>query len=182
MAMRRVGLPAAAVAVAVAGCGGGGGAPAASPPAPPGAVLSSAAPVSASPTPSVVDQVLTQYTAFWAMITPASQAPVAQRRAVLAPYAMDPELSRLLRGLVAAEAVGEGQYGAEVPRARVASVRGAVADVVDCQDASNAGKISLKTGKKLTRGVVRNPVTATLRRASDGRWRVATVEFGGGGC
>jgi hypothetical protein len=130
----------------------------------------------------VADQVLAQYTAFWTVITPASRAPAARRRAILAPYATDPELSRLLRGLVAAEAVGEGQYGAEVPRARVTSVRGDTAAVIDCQDASNAGKLSLETGKKLTRGVARNPVNATLRRGTDGRWRVATVEFTRGEC
>jgi hypothetical protein len=147
-------------------------------------------PSAATPTASVsvparvpvVDLVLAQYTAFWKTITPAAQAPASRRRAILAPVAADPELSRLLRGLVAAEAVGEGQYGVEVPRARVTNVRGATADVVDCQDASHAGKTNRRTGKPITRGVARNPVKATLRRGADGIWRVATVEFRGGTC
>ncbi len=132
--------------------------------------------------PPVAEQVLAQYTVFWTVITPASRAPADRRRAILAPYTTDPELSRLLRGLAAAEAVGEGQYGAEVPRATVTSVRGDTAAVRDCQDASHAGKISLKTGKPITVGVPRNPVNATLRRGPDGRWRVSTVEFTGRTC
>jgi hypothetical protein len=130
----------------------------------------------------VTQQVLAQYAAFWTVITPASRAPANRRRAILVPYATDPELGRLLRGLAASEAVGEGQYGAEVPRATVTAIRGDTAAVRDCQDASHAGKISLKTGKPITVGVSRDPVNATLRLGPDGRWRVSTVEFTGGTC
>ena len=79
--------------------------------------------------------------------------------------------------MAAADAVGEGQYGAEMPRARVTSARGEVATVRDCQDASMAGRLERRTGKRITVGVARNPVRATLRRGADGRWRVSTVEF-----
>jgi hypothetical protein len=153
----------------------------AAPSAPTGSA--SGTPSAASSTePPVEADVLAQYAGFWTVIVPASRARADRRRAIVAQYATDPELSRLLRGLVAAEMVGEGQYGAAVPHARVVSVRGSVAMVRDCQDASRAGRISLKTGKPITRGVARNPVKASLARDVDGRWRVSTVEFTGGTC
>jgi hypothetical protein len=132
--------------------------------------------------PTEDQQVLRQYAAFWTVITSASQAAASRRPALLAPYATEPELSRLLRGLLATDAAGQRQYGAAIPRARVVSIRGATASVADCQNAAGAGLASRTTGERLTRGVVRNPVNATLLRGSDGRWRVSTVEFTKGRC
>ncbi len=170
-----------AAVLAISGCGGSSGAAQTPPPAPARLPTSAATPAP-SPSPSPGAAVLAQYAAFWAAITPASRTPAEGRRAILTSYATDPELSRLLRGLLAAEAAGEGQYGAEVPHARVTSIRDDTASVADCQDASHAGRTSLATGKPITRGIARNPVRATLRRGADGRWRVETVIFPGGSC
>jgi hypothetical protein len=154
-------------------------------PASPTAALSASSTPSATPSssaPSEAGQVLAQYQAFWTLLTPVSQAPASRRRAMLVPYVTEPELSRLLRGLLAADAVGEGIYGAAVPHARVTSVRGDTAAVADCQDASHSGRTRRATGKPINRGVPRNPVQATLRRGPDGQWRTSTVHFLGGSC
>jgi len=131
---------------------------------------------------SEAERVLAQYATFWTLITPASRAAPSSRRAMLAPYATDPELSRLLRGLLATDAVDQQDYGAPIPHARVTTIRGNTAGVFDCQDASRAGLASRSSGRRLTRGVSRNPVNATLLRGPDGQWRMSTVEFPGGSC
>jgi len=139
-------------------------------------------PVRPSSAPDEAGQVLARYAAFWTLVTAVSQAPALRRRAMLVSYVTEPELGRLLRGLLAADAVGEGVYGAAVPHARVTSIRGDMAAVTDCQDASRSGRTRRATGKPINRGVPRNPVQATLRRGPDGRWRTSTVHFVGGSC
>src|SRR4051812_675068 len=46
--------------------------------------------------PSEQDQVLEEYRAFWRSLTPAANAPSTDRRQLLAPLAVDPELKSLL--------------------------------------------------------------------------------------
>jgi hypothetical protein len=46
----------------------------------------------------------------------------------------------------------------------------------DCQDSSHAGNADRATGKRLTVGVPRHPVTATMHLV-DGTWRVAFVAY-----
>lgn len=158
-----------------AGCGGGGhGGTAQS---------ASTAPVSATPTPTATAldarvAVLDQYRSFWAELTPASRKPAPQRRSLLASVAADPELTSLLRGMAAADSKHQVFYGANIPRPTISSIsptRG-VAVVDDCQDSSHAGLAARSTGRKLTIGVDRNHVVATLHLLA-GSWRVVFVSY-----
>jgi hypothetical protein len=93
-------------------------------------------------------------------------------------YAVDPELSSLLRGMAAADAKGQAFYGENVPRPKLIrlSIPKGVAVVDDCQDSSQAGIEDAKTHKHLTIGVSRNHVVVTMHRSTQG-WRVAFVSY-----
>jgi len=138
---------------------------------------------SPSPTPTTEEQrILAQYTAFWKILTPTSEAPAAERRQMLEPYAADPELSRVLRGMLAQDRLGRGLYGEAILYPRIQWIKGSRSLIKDCQDASNDGQIERATGKKLTKGTPRHPVTATMVKGKDGQWRVNTVDLPGGTC
>lgn len=123
-------------------------------------------------------QILSQYSGFWAELAPASKAAASRRRALLSPYATDPELTSLLRGMARGDRQGTVFYGADRPRPKVArlSVQQGIAVINDCQDSSRAGNADRSTGRHLTVGVARHLVTATMHLVQ-GSWRVAFVTY-----
>jgi hypothetical protein len=164
-----------AVAAGCSGGGHGGTAQSAStaPVTPPSSSQAS------TPTADARTQVLEQYTAFWKELTPASLAPASQRRPLLAPFAADPELASLLKGIARDRQAGRVFYGQPLVRAELTQLsesRG-VAVVSDCQDATHTGDKDLRTGRLLTKGTARTLVVATLHRSSDSKWRVTFVSF-----
>jgi hypothetical protein len=138
---------------------------------------------SASPTPTTGEErILAQYRAFFNIQASASGSPEAQRRAMLEPYATDPALSRVLRGMHTSDKLGQVGYGQAVVRPSVTKIDGRVAWVGDCQDTSASGRKERATGKVVTRGTKQAKVAATLKRGPDGVWRVATVDYQGDRC
>jgi hypothetical protein len=121
--------------------------------------------------------VLRQYNAFWRALPAASAAPSdTARLAALFDTTTMPELSQLVGKLGAQRAAGEVLYGWDVPRAKVAGIVSGAAKITDCQDSSKAGVQEIATGRKLTVGVARHPVMATLllRGAA---WKVSTITY-----
>jgi hypothetical protein len=168
----------ACLAVLIAGCsngGHGGTAQSAStaPVSPP-----SVTPASPSPTTDVRAEALGQYRAFWTRLTPASRAPAANRAAMLSPFATNPELRSLLEGMARGDRAGTVFYGQDVPRPVVAqlSVPQGLAVIRDCQDSSKSGNADRASGRRLTVGVARHLVIATMHLV-DGTWRVAFVSY-----
>src|SRR4051812_30279647 len=167
-----------ATAGVIAGCSSGSGSPSLAGPS--GSTSPSLA--ASQPTPTTPSdaktQVLSQYSAFWAELAPASKAAASRRRALLSPYATDPELSSLLHGMSRGDNQGTVFYGADRPRPHVArlSVQQGIAVINDCQDSSHAGNADSSTGRRLTVGVARHPVTATMHLVQ-GTWRVAFVSY-----
>jgi hypothetical protein len=178
-------LIAAGVLVAVAASascsGGSGGLRIADSSATPSTVTS--APVVA-PGASARQQVIEQYDAFWSHVPQASRAPATRRRAILAPFAVDPELTSLLQGMATQDVRGEVIYGTNIPRPTVKSLSEAqgVAVVTDCQDSSHSGVERRSDHRLLTVGVARNPVVATMQRDGDGTWRVSFVSYPNRSC
>jgi hypothetical protein len=167
----------AAVAVAITGCSSSS-----SKLADPLPSRTSVSPSSASVTPSptsAADAALAQYRAFWAALTPASKAPASERRAMLAPYAADPELTSLLNGIARDRDSGRVYYGTPVLRPKITTLSTArrLAVINDCQDASRTGDKDLKSGRLLTKGTPATPVVSTLHLLNDGTWRVVFVSF-----
>lgn len=72
-------------------------------------------------------------------------------------------------------------YGAVTPRITGARLEGDRAVVTDCQDGSQAGLADSATGQPRNVGPSRNAVSATMAREAGG-WRVAKIEYPGGGC
>jgi len=163
----------AALVAGVVGCGGSE--PAAHPSSSP---VATSAPTSPPSSPSVRQTILAQYAAFWAQLTPVSEAPGGTRKAMLAPYAADPELSSLLRGMANADSKGQVFYGRNRPRPKVTqlSVSRGVAVVDDCQDSSHAGIANRSTHHPITVGVARNHVVVTMHLVG-GMWRVVFVSY-----
>lgn len=136
----------------------------------------------ASPTPSSASEqqaILGQYRKFWSSLTSVSRMPASQRRAALTPFTMDPELKSLLAGMVATDRKDEVFYGAHMPRAEKASLSpdGSRAVIDDCQDSSRTGLARRSDLAPLTKGMIRNHVVVTMRRADNAVWKVYFVSY-----
>lgn len=125
------------------------------------------------------DEVLSQYRQFWSVLPGVSAAKANERRGMLQPFATGPELSSLLQAMRAADSRGTVFYGKDIPRPTVEtlSVAQKVAVINDCQDSSHAGNKDRRTGRRLTVGVARHLVVATMNLGPDGKWRVASVSY-----
>ena len=147
----------------------------------PSAIGSSPTVAVPSPSPADAQQVLAQYKRFWTDALPrAFSVKAEQRRAILAPVVMDPELTTLLHNMTETDKAGEKGYGADIPLRQRLEIRAGISLVRGCLDSSRAGFADLLTGKEKTRGIAQNPVLVNLRRAGDGVWRVSDVSYPGG--
>jgi hypothetical protein len=165
------------LAVLAAGCTNAGGVIRDTPTA--GTTTGAASPLT-SPSPTATSEasrILAQYRAFWNIEASAAQAPAAEREALLRPYATEPLLSRVLRGMSASDNLGQVAYGEVVPHPIITKIERGVASIRDCQDASKAGRKERDTGRIVTRGTSRDLAVATVKRGPDGVWRVATVDY-----
>lgn len=126
-------------------------------------------------TPGSAD-ILDQYRAFFASLTPLSKASYDARLAAMQKLATDPELTRVMGGMAASTQAGEVFYGEDIIRPMIVSVVGDVATIADCQDTSNHGRERLATGEKVTVGVKNTLANITMKRGADGVWRVAAIE------
>ena len=162
-------------AVAISGCASGGGKPAAhdSP------VPSISSPTATSATPSLSAEqlaVVRAYDSFWSALPDASKLPSdARRLAALQPVATDPEISQLIATLHQQWQKHRVLYGAHVAHVRAVTISSDKAELNDCQDASGAG-IATASGRKITVGVKRNPVVATLLLRG-GVWKVSVISY-----
>lgn len=139
-------------------------------------------PVGASPaTPSQSAEeaaILAQYRAFFHALTPASTLGEDARLNLMRTLAVDPELRRVMGGMAASDAAGEVGYGETVVRPKLsAAVDGDTANLTDCQDGSQSGRMKAATGVKTTVGTSHDFAKVSMKRGPDGTWRVATVEY-----
>jgi hypothetical protein len=114
------------------------------------------------------------------VLAPASRrAKPAEERALLGAFVSDPALKSLLAGISRERQRGRVFYGADLPRPSIQTLSEdrAIAVVNDCQDSTGSGVFDLKTGRKLTKGVARNHVIATLHRQPDQVWRVVFISY-----
>jgi len=169
-------MTAAAAALAVAalsGCSSQGAATL--PPKSTGPSVPSSTP---APAPSSAGAaVIAAYTAYFPVSKAAEAAGPSRAKRMLAPYAAEPYLSRVLSQMAAYRARHEVAWGHVIPHITRVSVRGGLAQVHDCQDASHAALASSRTGRVIpsTRGSARTYLIATLARGADGRWRLTSL-------
>jgi hypothetical protein len=117
--------------------------------------------------------VATAYARFWATVYGLDDRPLDRWPALLAAVSTEPLLPRLLDGMRGQRQSGIREYGTVTTRPVTVAVHGAVATLLDCQDASGAGEAYLDSGLPTTVGQARTPIAAALRRGRDGRWRVS---------
>ncbi|MCK2243699.1 MULTISPECIES: hypothetical protein [unclassified Crossiella] len=141
---------------------------------------SSASPPSTSTDPS--SSIRSAYQEFWQVAAAIDKQPESEWQTRMSAVAADPQLRRTVQGLGLLREQSVVLYGSTTARITNVELAGDRATVQDCQDGSKAGQADAKTGKPKTVGVARNPVTATMQRGTDGRWRVSDVVFGGGAC
>jgi hypothetical protein len=124
------------------------------------------------------------YQQFWDLQVRFDSAyPEDQWRAVLSSVTADPELTRSVDGALVQKRNGIKAYGWIGTHPVVSPINGAnTAAIKDCQDASHAGQADARTGAPRSVGIKNMPVTATLLRGADGRWRVSDVRYPGGRC
>lgn len=126
---------------------------------------------------TVEEQILAQYREFFVVLDSLADLPASERPAVLREIATDPQYSRTLDGLAAADAAGETNYGQSKVNPRVSNVGLATAVVQDCQDGSQTGRARKSDGTKLTVGPPAELATTQMRRGPDGVWRVAEIVY-----
>ena len=143
---------------------------------PPNPQTTPTSPSSQSISALTASAILTQYRAFFAALTPASKATPAVRYAMMKKVSAEPELTRLLGGIAAAQRVGEVFYGEDLVRPQIIRVSGVHATLRDCADTSQHGRLKIATGKRVTVGYKNDLAIVTMIHGSDGVWRVATVE------
>ena len=150
----------------------------------PTAASSPAGAPSSSPTPADEQEaLLAQYRKFWASLTSVSRMPAAQRRVVLAALAVDPALKSVLYGMSQADLKRQVLYGANLPRPRVRiNPDSTTALVDDCQDSSRAGVADRATGRRVTIGVTRNHVSATMKKKPGELWKIAFIDYAKSAC
>jgi hypothetical protein len=130
--------------------------------------------------PPADQQVLAQYRLLWQRALPAAaQAPSGQRRDILAAVMTGGALGRAVGAYATLDKRHQKAYGADLPLHENVVVRGTTAVVTGCLDSSKGGVADKKTGRKLTKGLNRNPTTVTFTRGSDGVWRVLDSSFPG---
>lgn len=162
----------AVAAAAVAGCGSSQ-APVALPPR--AAVHSPAQAVVAKPT--VREQVVSAYTAYWQATAAATDAGQATRaRAILAPYLPPSSLPAMIAALRQDWAAHAVTDGSPVLHITSVSVRQGTATVSDCVDLSHAGLRDARTGQVFPHsfGSPRASYFASLVRRG-GRWLVSNL-------
>lgn len=131
---------------------------------------------SASPSPQEA-AILSQYRAFFASITRLSKEKYEVRYPAMQKLAVDPELTQVMGGIAASQRAGEVLYGDVVLRPTILTVDGGTALLKDCQDTSQHGRMKVSTGKKVTVGRVNDLAKVTMKRGTDGVWRMATIAY-----
>lgn len=104
--------------------------------------------------------------------------PQKQWADLLAPYAIDPVLTRALQSAAAGVAQGKKNYGAPIhhPYWQVPVNGKDTATMGDCMDDSHTGSMDATTGKELTVGTATDNTTISAVKI-DGHWKIADFAF-----
>ncbi|MFD0850961.1 hypothetical protein ACFQ07_01880 [Actinomadura adrarensis] len=117
-----------------------------------------------------------------AVLDRAVSIPAATRRQQLSRHMIDPQLSKVLDSSRRYDADGIGTYGTSITHIKSVQVVADEGTVRDCQDGRNSGLIYKSSKKKINRGVQETNIKATLKKGTDGRWRVSRYSILGEGC
>lgn len=139
-----------------------------------------------SPSPSTPhDVIVTTYTRYWSVLAEAGRSSPDEARRLLKPYVQGAYLDHLVDGVRRMEEQGREPYGQMIPGVKEVRVGGKYAEVVDCQDMSQAGMADRRTHRLIpesAKGRARADIRAKLQQSSDGRWRLIGLNIKGATC
>jgi hypothetical protein len=131
-------------------------------------------------------RILAQYSEFWLTALPSAySASDRDRKSALARVVDQKFLAYLLNRIAYLQAKGHNSYGFDRPitQAIERSKRNPKRALVrGCLDSSGVGVQEMKSGKKMTVGIPRNPVLVSLGCDNVGVWRISGFHFPGGQC
>ncbi|MGP3921316.1 hypothetical protein [Nonomuraea sp. 10N515B] len=125
------------------------------------------------------------YIEYWKVLTEAGRSSPSRARKLLKPYAKGAYLDHLVKGVEQMVAQGREPYGQMIPRVKQVKVGGKYAEVVDCQDMSQAAMADRRTHQVIpetTKGNSTADIIAMLQQSSDGRWRLTGLRIKGAAC
>ena len=120
-----------------------------------------------------------QWVKSWDIYLELARTPVADREALVASVAVDPNRAKMLSAGTEFDAQGLETYGSLGHRISWPQFinGGTTALIDDCQDRSQTGAIRTTTGDKVTVGVARDHYQGSLVKGDDGVWRVGQVFY-----
>ncbi|MEV0196352.1 hypothetical protein [Nonomuraea sp. NPDC050691] len=119
------------------------------------------------------------------MLAQAGKSSPEQARKLLKPYVQGAYLDHLVDGVRRMVEQGREPYGQMIPGVKEVRVGGKRAEVVDCQDMSQAGMADRQTHlliPETAKGQTRADIRAQLEQSSDGRWRLTGMSIKGTAC
>ncbi|MEV7006638.1 hypothetical protein [Streptosporangium sp. NPDC051022] len=122
---------------------------------------------------------MSSYRAYWTALAQAGKSSPKQARDLLKPYVKGPYLDHLVDGVRQMHAQDREPYGQVVPRVKEVWISKDDAKVVDCQDVSGAAMADSRTHQVIpgTGGKATANIEASMRRSSDGRWRLIELSI-----
>src|SRR5664279_4020453 len=120
-----------------------------------------------------------QYTKYWEVFAALPHTPEDQWQAMLADVAVEPLITNTQDDARVVRDKGRDTYGQVLHRfSWNEPINGADnALLTDCDDSSRAGAYETATGEKVTAGVERRHMLASMARGDDGVWRVQQTYY-----
>lgn len=115
---------------------------------------------------------------FWALYERIGRIPEGERSSLIEPIAIDPVLGDVLMQAAGFNSEGLDTYGSVVPHPYwTTPVAGQeIAQIGDCQDASQFGSLVVSTGEKKTVGVANNNMLGGFTKV-DGSWKLHQIVY-----
>ena len=116
---------------------------------------------------------------YWVVTLPLLKRPPAVWHRTAATVAAEPLLADIMKNAAQFKKDGKDNYGSVKHRFYWGPPVGGedVAVVGDCMDTSHVGSLNIKTGEKLTVGLVRDNARIGFQRGPDGKWRADHIQY-----
>lgn len=144
------------------------------------ALPSRAAPASAARTPATPEAAAAQaYTEYWPVSVRAAKLPRDRARPLLEQHLTGEAMKQELAGAAEWQRKHFEPWGHAIVHVMTVEVKGRIARLTECQDASRAGVANARTHQLIpgTVGSRRVHIRAELHQGADGQWRLSQKEI-----
>ncbi|GLX09033.1 hypothetical protein [Microbispora sp. NBRC 16548] len=129
--------------------------------------------------------IVAAYSEYWNTLTTAGKSSPEEARTLLKQYVSGSYLDHLVAGVRQMSEQGREPYGEVIPRIKEVRVGGKRAEVIDCQDTSQAGMADRRTHQLIPGTIKANStanIKAELEQSADGRWRLVGLSIREAAC